>query len=41
MQTLTRTYMLVFKDYDHMTIVDETVNWMKLTHLLSKKNFEP
>ena len=37
MQTLTRTYMIVIKDYDPMTTVDEDVNWMKLTHILSTK----
>ena len=34
MQTLARTYMVVIKDYDHMTTMDESVNWMKLRHLL-------
>jgi hypothetical protein len=27
--------MVVIEDYDHMTIMDENVNWMKLTNLLS------
>ena len=35
MQTLTTTHLVVNKDYDHMTTMDENVNWMKLTHLLS------
>ena len=35
MQTLRIKYMAVMKDYDHMTIIDENVNWMKLTYLLS------
>ena len=35
MQTLTRTNMVVFKDYDHMTIMNEDMKWMKLTHLIS------
>ena len=35
MQTLTRTYMVVIEDTNHMTIMDENVNWMKLTNLLS------
>ena len=33
MQTLTRTRMVVIKE--HMTTMDENVNWMKLTHVLS------
>ena len=36
MQTLTRTYMVVIEDYDHMTTKDENMNKMKLTHLFSK-----
>ena len=31
----TRTYMVLIKDYDHMTTMNENVNWMKPTHLLS------
>jgi len=38
MQTLTRTYMLVINNYDHIATMDENMNWMKLTRLLSKKN---
>ena len=34
MQILTRTYMVVIKDYDHMTSMKENVNWIKITHLL-------
>ena len=30
--------MVAIKDYDHMTILDKNVNWMKLTHLLSKNS---
>jgi hypothetical protein len=33
-QTLTRTYMLVIKNYDHMTTMSKNMNWMKLTQLL-------
>ena len=35
MQTLTRTYMVVIEDFDHMAIMDEKVNYTKLTCLLS------
>ena len=35
MQTLTRTYMTVIEDFDHMTPMNENVNRMKLTHLFS------
>ena len=35
MQTLTRTDLVAIEDYDHMTIMDENMKWMKLTHLLS------
>ena len=35
MQTMTRMDKVDIKDYDHMTTMDEIVNWMKLTHLLS------
>jgi hypothetical protein len=35
MKTLARTNMLVIEDYDHMTIMDENMIWMKLTHLFS------
>jgi hypothetical protein len=35
MQTLTKTYMVVIEDFDLMTTMDENMNWMKLTHLLS------
>jgi hypothetical protein len=36
MKTLTRTNMVVFKDYDHMTIImNEDMKWMKVTHLVS------
>ena len=43
MQTLTRTNMVVIKDYDHMIAKDENMNRMKLTHLLSifPLNFRP
>ena len=34
-QTLTRTYMVVVEDFDHMKTMNENVHWMKLTHLLS------
>ena len=30
--------MILIKNYYHMTSMDENVNWMKQTHLLSKKN---
>ena len=36
MWSLTRMDKAVIKDYCHMTTMDENVNWMKLTHLLSK-----
>ena len=36
MQTLTKTYMVAIEGYNHMTIVDEHMNWMKLTHLFAK-----
>ena len=36
MQALTRTYMVVIEDFDHMAIMDENLNWTKLTYLLSK-----
>ena len=36
MQTLTRTYMVVIEDFVHTTTINENVNYMKLTHLLSK-----
>ena len=36
MQTLIRMDGIVSKDHYHMTIVDENVIWMKLTHLLSR-----
>ena len=36
LQTLTRTYMVIIKDHDCMTTIDKYVNWIKLTHLLSK-----
>ena len=35
MQILTRMDKVVLKDYYHMTTMDENVNWLKLTHLLS------
>ena len=35
MQTPTRMDKVVIKDYYHMTTVDENVNGMKLTNLLS------
>ena len=42
MQILTKKFeMIVIKNYYHMTSMDENVNWMKQTHLLSKKFFEP
>jgi hypothetical protein len=28
--------MIVIKNYDHMTVMDENMSWMKLTNLLSK-----
>ena len=35
MQILTRTYMIVIKDFDHMIPMNENVNRMKQTHLFS------
>ena len=35
MQTLTRMYMVVIEEFDHMTKMDDNVNCMKVTHLLS------
>ena len=35
MQTRTTSGVVVIEDYYHMTIMDESINWMKLTHLLS------
>ena len=35
MQTPKRMNNVVIKDYYHMTIIDENVNWKKLTYLLS------
>ena len=37
MQTLRRRDMVATEDYDHMKTMDEKMQWMKLTHLLSKK----
>ena len=34
MKSLTRTSMVVLKDYDHMTTMNENVKWMKQRHLL-------
>ena len=36
MQTPIRMDKVVIKDYYHMTTMDENVNWMELTHMLSK-----
>ena len=36
METLTRMDKVVIKDYYHTTTMNENVNEMKLTHLLSK-----
>ena len=35
MQILTRVDMVVVEDYYYNTTLDENVNYMKLTHLLS------
>jgi len=35
MQSLTRMDKVVIDDYYHATTMNETMNWMKLTHLLS------
>ena len=35
MQTQTRTYVIVIKDYELMITMDDNVNWMKPTHLMS------
>ena len=35
MQTQTRMDKVVIEGYYQMTTMDENVNWMKLTHLLS------
>ena len=40
MQTLTRMDKVIIEDYYHMTIGDENVNWMKLTHLLLTLNLK-
>ena len=29
---------VVIEDYDHVTIMYENLNWMKLTHLLSSNS---
>jgi hypothetical protein len=35
MQFLTITYMaVIIEDFDHVTTMDESLKWMKLTHLL-------
>lgn len=36
MQTVQRVDMIVIEDYYHVTTMDENVNIMKLTHLISK-----
>ena len=36
MQTLTRMDRVIIEDYYHVTLVDENLNWMKLTHPLSR-----
>ena len=33
--SLTRMDKAVINDYYHMTTMDESMNWMKLTHLMS------
>ena len=38
MRTLTRMDKVVKEDYYHMTLMDENTNWMKFTHILSKKS---
>ena len=35
MQTMTRTCMVAIKDYDRITTMNENVNWVKFTHLVS------
>ena len=40
MQSLTKMNKVVIDDYYHMTIMNENMNWMKLTHL-SKFSFKP
>ena len=35
MQVITRMGMVVIMNYYHMTTMDENMNWMKLTHMLS------
>ena len=32
---------VVIEDYKHMTIMDENVHWMELTHLLSRNFLKP
>jgi hypothetical protein len=41
MQTLLGMDMAVIEDYYHMTIMDENMNWMKLTYLLSNFTLNP
>jgi hypothetical protein len=43
MQTLRRIYMVAIKDNDHMTTMDENINWIELTHcyLIYVLNFGP
>ena len=41
MQALSRMGMVVIEDYYHVTIMDENVNWMKLTHLMSVFPIKP
>ena len=36
MQTLIIMNKVVIRDYYHMRIMDEHINWMNLTHVLSK-----
>ena len=34
MQTLTRAYMVLIEDYDHMTLMDENMNWINRQYFL-------
>lgn len=36
MQSLIGIDKIVIKDYSHMTIINDIVYWMKLTHLMSR-----
>ena len=41
MQTLIKMDKVVIEDYYRVTIMDENMNWMKLTHLLSLFSLNP